>query len=166
MLGTAAGLASMEVSRMIKAPRAKLYAACLNPDLLASWRVPDGMTGRIDDFDGREGGSYSMSLIYRDPAQGPGGKTSPDTDSFTGRFVTLVPNEKIVEQVAFESDDPAFGGTMTITTTLADMPNLPDDALDRTEITMAFEGLPAGIRPEDNEEGTRQSLRKLAALLE
>ena len=40
------------------------------------------------------------------------------------------------------------------------------DADGGTEVTMLCQDLPAGIRPEDNEEGTRQSLRKLAALLE
>ena len=33
-------------------------------------------------------------------------------------------------------------------------------------MTIAYENLPAGIRPEDNEEGTRQALAKLAELVE
>ncbi len=149
----------MKISRIIKAPRAAVYAACLDPEALAAWRVPDGMTGTMHAFDGREGGGYRMSLTYKDPATGPGGKTTDDTDSFTGRFLHLVPNEIIVECVAFDAADPAYAGAMTITTSLADAPG-------GTEISMAFEGLPKGVRPEDNEEGTRQSLRKLAALLE
>jgi len=48
---------------------------------------------------------------------------------------------------------------MKMTTRLA-------DADGGTEVTMLFENLPAGVRPEDNETGTRQSLQKLAALLE
>jgi hypothetical protein len=40
------------------------------------------------------------------------------------------------------------------------------DAADGTEVTILCEDLPAGIRPEDNEAGTRQSLQKLAGLLE
>jgi hypothetical protein len=31
---------------------------------------------------------------------------------------------------------------------------------------MAFEGLPPGVRPSDNELGTRMALAKLAALVE
>jgi uncharacterized protein YndB with AHSA1/START domain len=149
----------MQVSRIIKAPRPKLYAACLDPDMLARWRVPDRMAATMHSFDPRVGGSYRISLTYRDPKSGPGGKTSTDTDSFTGRFVALVPDEKIVEIVAFESDDPGYAGAMTLTTSFEDVPG-------GTNVTMTFDGLPPGIRPEDNETGTRQSLAKLAALVE
>ncbi len=117
------------------------------------------MTARVHVFDAHEGGAYRMSLTYKDLAQSPGGKTSEDTDTFEGRFVELVPDEKIVEAITFESDDPGFSGEMTMTTRLA-------DADGGTEVTILCQGLPAGVRPEDNETGTRQSLRKLAALLE
>ena len=149
---------SSTVSRVIAASRETVYRACLDPVALAAWRAPDNMTGRMHEFDGRAGGGYRMSLTYQD-LQGSPGKSSDDTDTFEGRFVELVPGEKIVEIVSFESPDPRFAGEMTITTTLA-------DAGSGTEITMAFDNIPAGIRPEDNEEGTRQSLRKLAALVE
>jgi uncharacterized protein YndB with AHSA1/START domain len=151
--------ASTRVLRIIKAPRRAVYKACLDPEAVASWRVPDNMTARVHVFDAREGGTYRMSLTYRDPAPSPVGKTSEDTDTFQGRFVELVPDEKIVEAIEFESHDPGFAGEMKMTTRLA-------DAEDGTEVTILCENLPAGVRPEDNETGTRQSLRKLAALLE
>ena len=150
---------AMQVSRIIKAPRAKLYAACLDPEMLARWRVPDKMTGTVHSFDPRVGGSYRMSLTYQHPGSGPGGKTNSDTDSFTGRFVALMPDEKIVEIVEFESDDPGYAGAMTLTISFEQVPG-------GTNVTMTFEGLPPGIRPEDNEMGTRQSLARLAALVE
>jgi hypothetical protein len=40
------------------------------------------------------------------------------------------------------------------------------DTAGGTEITLLFQDMPAGVHLEDNEAGTRQSLRKLAALLE
>ncbi|MFL5385322.1 MAG: SRPBCC domain-containing protein [Longimicrobiaceae bacterium] len=64
--------ASTKVSRIIRAPRPAIYRACLDPDALAAWRVPDGMTARVHAFDGREGGTYRMSLTYADPADAPG----------------------------------------------------------------------------------------------
>jgi len=149
----------MQVSRIIRAPRLKLYAACLDPDMLAKWRVPDRMAGTVHSFDPRIGGSYRMSLRYRDPKSGRRGKTSGDTDSFTGHFVDFVPGEKIVEIIAFETDNPDYAGTMTLTTSFEDVPGA-------TNVTMRFDGLPPGIRPEDNETGTRQALAKLAALVE
>jgi uncharacterized protein YndB with AHSA1/START domain len=151
--------ASTTVSRIIKAPRHAVYRACLDPDVLAKWRVPDTMTARVHVFEAREGGTYRMSLTYKDPKQSLGGKTSDDTDTFQGRFVELVPEEKIVEAIAFESRDAGFAGEMKMTTRLT-------DAADGTEVTILCEGLPPGIRPEDNETGTRQSLQKLAGLLE
>lgn len=35
-----------------------------------------------------------------------------------------------------------------------------------TEVTILFENLPPGIRPEDNETGTRSSLEKLVRYVE
>jgi uncharacterized protein YndB with AHSA1/START domain len=151
--------ASTNVSKIIRAPRHAVYKACLDPGALAKWRVPDNMTARVHAFEAREGGVYRMSLSYRNPQQSPGGKTSEDTDTFQGRFVELVPDEKIVEAIEFESHDPGFAGEMKMTTRLADTKN-------GTEVTILCEGLPSGVRPEDNETGTRQSLQKLAALLE
>lgn len=151
--------ASTQVSKIIKAPRKTVYQACLNPDALASWRVPDNMRGHVHVFDAREGGTYRMSLTYQDPKHSPGGKTSEDTDTFQGRFVELVPYEKIVEVIEFESRDPRFAGEMKITTSFTDT----DEG---TEVTVLCQDIPAGVRPEDNEMGTKQSLHKLAALLE
>jgi uncharacterized protein YndB with AHSA1/START domain len=150
--------ATTKVSRIIRATRSAVYKACLDPEAIAAWRVPDNMKAQVHAFDAREGGTYRMSLTYRDPRQSPGGKTSEDTDTFQGRFVELVPDEKIVEAIAFDTRDPKFAGEMKMTTLLA-------DADGGTEVTMLCQDLPPGIRPEDNEEGTRQALHKLAGLL-
>ena len=110
-------------------------------------------------FDPREGGKFRMSLTYQDPKHSPGGKTSEDTDTFQGRFVELVPYEKIVWVVEFESQDRGFAGEMRITFRLA-------DAEGGTEVVVFCEDIPKGVRPEDNEMGCRSSLQNLAALLE
>jgi len=151
--------ASTKVSRIIRAPREAIYRACIDPEALAAWRAPDGMTARVHAFDAREGGTYRMSLTYTDPRHSPPGKTSDDTDSFEGRFLELVPNEKVVELIRFESPDPRFAGEMTMTTSLA-------DAGDDTEVTVLCENMPPGIRPEDNEVGCRSALENLAKLAE
>ena len=152
-------MTSTKVSRVIKASRKAIYRALTDPQALATWRVPDDMTGRMHEFDPRPGGGrYRMSLTYTAPAGAPG-KTTADTDTFEGEFVELVPDEKVVEAIVFEAEDTKFGGVMTLTTSLS-------DADDGTLVTMAHENLPAGVRPEDNELGTTMSLRKLAALVE
>lgn len=154
--------ANTEVTRVIEAPREDVYRAFLDPDAVTSWLPPDGMSGYVHRFDPREGGEFRISLTYRNQADSPdrrGGKTTEDTDTHRGRFVELVPDERIVEVVEFESDDPEFAGEMKITVTLGDV----DDG---TEVTFRCTDIPSGIRPEDNEIGSRSSLQKLAALLE
>ncbi len=115
------------------------------------------MTGRVHEFDPREGGTFRISLTYDAPTGT--GKTSASTDTYGGYFATLVPNERVVEVVAFESADPALAGTMTITTTLV-------DADDGTDIAVVYDGLPRGVSSVDNEIGTRMALANLAALVE
>jgi uncharacterized protein YndB with AHSA1/START domain len=151
-------MTSTKISRVIKASRKAIYRALTDPAALAAWRVPDDMTAKMHEFDLRPGGGYRMSLTYADPTGAPG-KTTADTDTFEGRFVELVPDEKVVETIVFEAGDAKFAGVMTLTTSLA-------DADGGTLLTMEHENLPAGIRPEDNELGTTMSLRKLAGLVE
>jgi uncharacterized protein YndB with AHSA1/START domain len=71
--------------------------------------------------------------------------------------VKLVPNERVVEVVDFETADPALRGEMTITIMLA-------DADGGTEVLAVHDGLPRGVPTADNEAGWREALAKLAAL--
>lgn len=151
-------MTSTKISRVIKASRKAIYRALTDPEALAVWRVPDDMTAKMHEFDLRPGGGYRMSLTYADPT-GATGKTTADTDTFEGRFVELVPDEKVVEAIVFEAEDARFAGEMTVTTSLA-------DTRDGTLVTLLHENLPAGVRAEDNELGTLMSLNKLAQLME
>ena len=96
-------------------------------------------------FDAREGGTFRMSLTYLDPKHWLAGKTSDDTGTLRGAVVELVPYEKIVEAVEFESQELAFAGQMKMTMSLA-------DTAEGTEVTILCEDIPKGIRPEDNEQ--------------
>lgn len=153
---------STRVSETIKAPRDVVYGAFLEPDEVSSWLPPEGMRGHIHTFEPREGGKFQMSLTYVDRLDTPRGKTSEDTDTFEGRFVELVPGEKIVWAVEFQSDQPDFAGEMTITWDLEDATR----GAGETEVTVLCEDIPRGIRLEDNELGSKSSLQKLAAFLE
>ena len=150
---------STRVSRIIKASRRAIYQAFLDPEALVSWLPPDTMKGHIYEFDAREGGAYRMSLTYLEPDHSAPGKTSEHTDVVRGRFLELIPDERIVQLVEFESKDPAFAGTMSITWTLADVPG-------GTEVTILCENVPKGIRRSDHETGLRSTLEKLAAFTE
>lgn len=145
------------VTRHLRAPRAAVYRALIDPVAIATWRVPDGMTGRVRELDAREGGRFRISLSY-DTADGAG-KTDAGTDTYHGTFVRLVPDEMVVETAEFESDDASLRGTMTMTTTLT-------DADDGTDVTIRHEGIPDVIPAADNEAGTRMALDNLARLVE
>ena len=145
------------VSRHVRAPRAAVYRALLDPAAVARWKVPEGMTCRVHEYDAREGGTLRVSLTYDEP--GPHGKTTAHTDTYRGRFVRLVPGELVVEVDVFETDDPALQGEMTSTITLA-------DADGGTELAAVHEGVPDGVAPADNELGWRIALDRLAELVE
>lgn len=117
------------------------------------------MTGVVHASEARQGGRFSMSLVYPEDGKAARGRTSATTHPFRGRFVPLVPDAQVASAVAFESADPSFAGEMTVRTSLA-------SAGAGTRVTIVCESPPAGIRREDNEAGCRESLDKLAALLE
>ena len=75
------------------------------------------------------------------------------------RFVELSPPRRIVEALTFDTADPAFFGEMTMTATFIEVPG-------GTKVTLLFEKLPPGLRPEDNEAGAEMSLNQLARYLE
>ena len=148
---------STRIHRHINAPREAVYRALLDPQAMAKWKVPDGMTAHVHAFEPREGGAIRISLTYNTPTGT--GKTTAHTDTYHGRFVKLVPNQQVVEVDEFETTDPTLQGEMTITITLTDSDG-------GTDLVAVHEGLPHGLSPADNEIGWRMALDKLAALVE
>jgi len=143
----------------MKARRNDVYKALVDQDMVASWLAPGTMRCVVHEFEPHDGGRFRMSLIYKDPAEGPGGKTTEDTDTFHRRFVRLVPYERVVQLVEFESEQPGMSGKMKVTWDLA-------DAEGGANVTVVCEDIPQGIRLEDNEAGSASSLQKLARLVE
>lgn len=146
-------------SRVILAPPRTLFRAFIDAETMASWRAPDGMAARIVAFDPRVGGGYRMVLGYEGSEALGQGKTRPGEDEIDVRFVELLAHERIIEDVTFISDDPAFAGTMTLTTLFQ-----PDR--DGTKVTFQATGVPPGITAEDHRQGMAASLRNLARLTE
>ncbi|MGN6421413.1 MAG: SRPBCC domain-containing protein [Pseudobacter sp.] len=145
-------------SLLIKASPVVIYQSFLDPVAVAAWRPPAGMSCEVYAFDPRVGGGYKMAFRYRD-RQATAGKTTKTEDVFEGRFVQLIPEIQIVEEVDFISDDPAYSGTMTITTRF-----IPE----KTGTVVRFEAsnVPPGISPEDHHAGMMSSLQNLAKYLE
>ncbi len=146
-------------SRVINASRATIYPAFLSAKALVAWRRPASMAGKVFAFDPRVGGGYRMSLNYGEPDHAKPGKTAAHEDVFRGRFAELTADERIVELIDFETNDPAFGGTMRMTTTLLEVP-------EGTEVTITCENVPEGIGQADHLEGLAAALANLAAFVE
>ena len=150
-------MSSTHVSRHFNASREDVYRMLLDPLAISKWKVPDGMTCHVHEFDAREGGAIRVSLVYDTPTEA--GKSSAHTDTYRGRFEKLVPNEQVVEVDEFETSDPAFRGDMKMTITLV-------DSKGGTDLHAVHEGIPPGLSPADNERGWLMALDKLAALVE
>jgi uncharacterized protein YndB with AHSA1/START domain len=152
-----AAMRSTRVSRHVAAPRERVYAALVDAEAVARWKVPDGMTCEVHAFEPCEGGAIRISLTYDAPTGT--GKTTPRTDTYRGRFVELVPDERVVEVDEFETADPTLRGEMRVTITLADVAG-------GTEVVGIHEGLPPGLSIAENELGWESALSRLAALVE
>jgi uncharacterized protein YndB with AHSA1/START domain len=151
------GVASTRIRELIHAPRDRVYDALIDPAAVARWKFPAGMSCEVHEFEPREGGAIRVSLTYDAPDRA--GKTRGRTDTYRGRFVTLVPGELVVEADEFETDDPGLRGQMLITIRLADAPG-------GTELDAVHDGLPDQVPAADNEAGWREALARLSALLE
>lgn len=99
---------------MIVTSSERVYAALVDPKALAVWLPSDGMTATFERWDLRPGGSYRLVLTYADSSLGTG-KATADTDIVEARFIDVAPDVRIIQEVDFVSDDPAFAGTMIMT---------------------------------------------------
>ena len=74
------------ISRLVRAPRAALWRAWTEPDLLKQWWCPKPWTTEVRAFDLRPGGSFHTFM------QGPDGGTSDNP----GCFLDVQPQSRIV----------------------------------------------------------------------
>jgi uncharacterized protein YndB with AHSA1/START domain len=144
--------------RVIEATPECVYAALVDPDALAAWLPPAGMTGRFERFDARPGGSYRMVLTYAD-ASTASGKATADSDIVEAHFVDIVPGVRVVQAVNFVADDPTIAGTMTMTWEVSPVG-------DGTRVDIRADDVPSGISAEDHAAGLASSLANLAAHVE
>jgi uncharacterized protein YndB with AHSA1/START domain len=150
-------VSSTRISRRVNASRAIVYRTLLDARAVATWMVPTGMTGHVNAFDTREGGSFRISLKYDAPA-------AAGMNDRTHRHAPRPLREARDERAGCRSggvrdDRIALHGEMTITISLA-------DADGGTDVLAVHDGLPRGVPTAENAAGWRSSLAKLAALVE
>ena len=142
--------------RVIAAAPERVYAALVDREALTKWLPPTGMTGRFDAFDVRVGGAYRMELSYEDPSAT--GKSGGGSDIVVGYFVELTPGVRVVQDVVFDSDDPALAGTMTMTWELRPVGG-------GTAVAIHADNVPDGISADEHTAGMSASLENLASFL-
>jgi uncharacterized protein YndB with AHSA1/START domain len=152
-------VSSTRATRWVRAGPDEVYRAVLDPLAVAAWRVPNGMSATIHQFDAREGGRFRISLH---PVGADGTSTSTSTEgtqTFHGRFTRLLPGQLVVEAIEFEPPDPLLVGILTITTELR-------EADGGTEVTMVYDDLPDGADLTADAVALQMALVRLAAWVE
>jgi uncharacterized protein YndB with AHSA1/START domain len=139
---------TIRLHRVFKAPPERVYRAFLDPDALVKWMAPHGFTAKVHQLDAKLGGSYKMS--FKNFTTGNG-------HSFGGKYLELVPNERIVHTDEF--DNPGLPGTMKVTITFKKV-------LVGTEVNITQEGVPDVIPAEACYLGWQESLILLAQLVD
>jgi uncharacterized protein YndB with AHSA1/START domain len=139
---------TIKLHRVFKTTPEKLYRAFLDADASAKWLPPYGFTCKVHHMEAKVGGSYRMSFANFSTGHG---------HSFGGKYLELVPNERIRHTDAF--DDPNLPGEMTTTITLKPVSC-------GTELNIVQEGVPEMIPAEACYLGWQESLMQLAQLVE
>lgn len=147
------------ITRDILAPPRAIYRAFLDGEAASSWRAPKGTAARVERFDPRIGGGYRMAFVVSEGSVDLG-SASVREDVLEGRFVDLLPDSRIIEEVRLNSDDPQFAGTMTITTMIEQAKG------GASKVTILAENVTSGSGNERHFEGMRSTLRNLANLVE
>ncbi|MFC4373043.1 SRPBCC domain-containing protein, partial [Nocardia halotolerans] len=147
-------MATTRIGIDINAPRATVYRLLLDGDAVIGWMMPDGVSPEVHRFEPREGGSFSITL-----AGATTGAAELPHDAYYGRFLSLVPDEQVVEVLEFVTEQDEMTGTQTITFTLSDTGT-------GTHLDSVHEGVPPGLSAADNDEHWQMALAKLKSMAE
>jgi uncharacterized protein YndB with AHSA1/START domain len=95
MSGKTAEKTSLEIKRLIKAPRDRVYAAWTDPEQLRQWFGPENVRTQNLIADAREGGKFQWDLI----------DSEGDQLTMLGEFRELQPDRKIVFTWQWQNDE-------------------------------------------------------------
>jgi uncharacterized protein YndB with AHSA1/START domain len=139
---------TIRLHRVFRATPERVYRAFLDADAMAKWLPPHGFTGKVQHLDARVGGTYRMSFTNFNTGT---------THTFGGKFLELVPNERLLYTDVFE--DPNLPGEIRTTVAL-------EKVSVGTEIHVTQEGVPDAIPADGCYLGWQESLTLLAHLVE
>ena len=139
---------TVRLHRVLSTKPEKVYRAFIEADAVAQWLPPYGFACTVHALDAKVGGTHRMSFRNF---------TTGDSHSFGGKYLELVPGERLRYTDTF--DDPNLPGEMAVLVTLKQVSV-------GTEINIVQEGIPDAIPVEACYLGWQQSLRNLARLVE
>ncbi len=139
---------TIQLHRVLRAPPERVYKAFLDPDAMVKWFPPNGFTAKMHQMDAKVGGGYKMSFTNF---------TTGQSHSFAGKYIELVPNERLRYTDRF--DDPNLPGDMQVTITLKKVSV-------GTDVSIVQAGVPSVIPAEACYVGWQESLILLAKLVE
>jgi uncharacterized protein YndB with AHSA1/START domain len=139
---------TVRLHRVLMTRPERIYRAFLDPDAMAKWLPPNGFTGKVHQMDAKVDGSWRMSFTNF---------SSGNSHSFGGRYLELVPNQRLRYTSVF--DDPNLKGEMVTTVNLRQVSC-------GTEMDVVQEGIPQVIPTEACYLGWQESLTLLKQLVE
>ena len=145
---SASATGTVRLHRVFAAKPEKLYRAFIDADAMAKWLPPNGFTGKVHHAEAKVGGTYKMSFTNF---------TTGNGHTFGGKYLELVPNERLRYTDSFE--DPNLAGEIQVTVVLKEVSV-------GTEVHIEQTGLPSAIPVEACYLGWQQSLVQLAMLVE
>ena len=135
---------SLEIKRLIKAPRDRVYAAWTDPAQLKEWFGPENVQTRDLIVDARMGGKFRWDV------------TNSEGEKMTmrGEYRELQPGKKIVFTWQWEDDEDWENHVSIVTVELA-------DAGAATELRLTHEKLPNEESRDGHTRGWNSALDKL-----
>ena len=139
---------TVRLHRVLATTPEKLYRAFTEADAMAKWLPPNGFTCTVHTLEAKVGGAHRMSFRNF---------TTGNAHSFGGKYLELVPNERLRYTDKF--DDPNLPGEITVTVSLK-------KGAVGTELSIVQEGLPDVIPLDACYLGWEDSLSNLKRLVE
>jgi uncharacterized protein YndB with AHSA1/START domain len=136
----------LQITRVINAPRERVYAAWTDPAQLKQWFGPETVQTREVIADARAGGEFRWDLI----------NSEGEEMTMRGEYRELRPNKKIVFTWQWPDDPDWEDHVSVVTVELFDAP-------EGTELRLIHEQLPSEESRDRHSEGWTSALKKLEA---
>jgi uncharacterized protein YndB with AHSA1/START domain len=135
---------SLEIKRVIKAPRERVYAAWTDPAQLREWFGPENVQTRSLVAEARVGGKFRWDIV----------NSEGEKMTMRGEYRELQPDKKIVFTWKWQDDEDWANHVSIVTVEL-------DDADGGTELRLTHEQLPNEASRDGHTQGWNSALNKL-----